>query len=91
MTVFCPPGQAGLRALRSVRPYRAPAGFSRARPRNRNTIDVLKLTDEVKRINKTVDQLKAAVNDVDKPAVRLETIVEMAGYYGPKKIENHQE
>jgi len=54
-------------------------------------IDVLKLTDEVKRINKTVDQLQATVNDVDKRVVRLETIVEMTKYHGPKQIEDHQE
>jgi cell division protein FtsL len=54
-------------------------------------IDVLKLTDEVKRINKTVDQLQAIVNDVDKRVVRLETIVEIAKYHGPKQIENHPE
>ena len=54
-------------------------------------IDVLKLTDEVKRINKTVDQLQATVNDVDKRVVRLETIFEMAKYHGLKQIEDHQE
>ena len=54
-------------------------------------IDVLKLTDEVKRINTTVDRLHATVNDVDKRVVRLETIVEMAKYRGPKQIEDHQE
>jgi hypothetical protein len=54
-------------------------------------IDVLTLTDEVKRINKTVDQLQAIVNDVDKRVVRLETIVEMAKYHGPKQIEDHQQ
>jgi hypothetical protein len=53
-------------------------------------IDVLKLTDEVKRINNTVDQLQAIVNDVDKRVVRLETIVEMAKYHSPKQIEDHQ-
>ncbi|MDJ0803853.1 MAG: hypothetical protein QNI97_13345 [Desulfobacterales bacterium] len=51
-------------------------------------IDVLKLTDEVKRINKTVDQLQATVNVVDKRVVRLETIVEMATYHVPKQIED---
>ena len=54
-------------------------------------IDVLKLTDEVKQINKTVDQLQAIINDVDKRVVRLETIVEMAKYHGPKQIEDHQD
>ena len=53
-------------------------------------IDVLRLTEEVKRINKTVDQLQATVNEVDKRVVRLETIVEMAKYHGPKRIEDHQ-
>ncbi len=51
-------------------------------------IDVLKLADEVKRINKTVDQLQATVNVVDKRVVRLETIVEMATYHVPKQIED---
>ena len=51
-------------------------------------IDVLKLTDEVKRINNTVDQLQATVNVVDKRVVRLETIVEMAKYHGPKQLED---
>ena len=53
-------------------------------------LDVLKLTDEVKRINKTVDQLQATVNDVDKRVVRLETIFEMAKYHGPKQIEDQE-
>ena len=53
-------------------------------------IDVLRLTEEVKRINKTVDQLQATVNEVDKRVVRLETIVEMARYHGPKQIDDHQ-
>ena len=51
-------------------------------------IDVLKLADEVKRINKTVDQLQATVNVVDKRVVRLETIVEMGTYHVPKQIED---
>lgn len=54
-------------------------------------IDVLKLTDEVKRVNKIVDQLHAMVNDVDKRVVRLKTIVEMAKYRGPQQLEDHQE
>ena len=54
-------------------------------------IDVLKLTEEVKRVNKTVDQLQATINEVDKRVVRLETIVEMAKFHGPKQREDHQE
>ncbi|MGD8834270.1 MAG: hypothetical protein PVJ19_04995 [Desulfobacteraceae bacterium] len=51
-------------------------------------IDVLKLTDEVKRINRTVDRLHTTVNDVDKRVVRLETIVEIAKYQGPRQIKD---
>lgn len=48
-------------------------------------IDMLKLTDEVKRLNKDVERLDAHVFDVDKRVVRLETIVEMAK--GSKQLE----
>ncbi len=41
-------------------------------------IDVLKLVDETKRLNKDVDRLQAHVADVDKRVVRLETLVEVA-------------
>lgn len=51
-------------------------------------LDVLKLTDEVKRVNTTVDRLQVTVNDVDKRVVRLETIVEMVKHQGARQIDN---
>ncbi|WP_028580160.1 hypothetical protein [Desulfogranum japonicum] len=44
-------------------------------------IDVLKLTDETKRLNKDIDRLQAHVVDVDKRVVRLETLVEVSKYH----------
>lgn len=44
-------------------------------------IDVLKLTDETKRLNKDIDKLQSHVYDVDKRVVRLETLVEVAKYH----------
>jgi phage shock protein A len=41
-------------------------------------IDILKLTDEVKRLNSEIDRLQTHVVDVDKRVVRLETLVEVA-------------
>lgn len=41
-------------------------------------IDVLKLTDEVKRLNQDIDRLQTHVVDVDKRVVRLETLVEFS-------------
>jgi phage shock protein A len=41
-------------------------------------IDMLKLTDEVKRLNQDIDRLQVHVVDVDKRVVRLETLVEIA-------------
>jgi hypothetical protein len=43
-------------------------------------IDVLKLTDETKRLNSDIDRLQTHVVDVDKRVVRLETLVEVAKY-----------
>jgi hypothetical protein len=43
-------------------------------------IDVLKLVDETKRLNKDIDKLQSHVSDVDKRVVRLETLVEVAKY-----------
>jgi hypothetical protein len=43
-------------------------------------IDVLKLTDETKRLNSDIDRLQSHVIDVDKRLVRLETLVEVAKY-----------
>jgi 3D (Asp-Asp-Asp) domain-containing protein len=44
-------------------------------------IDVLKLTDETKRLNKDIDKLQSHVVDVDRRVVRLETLVEVAKYH----------
>lgn len=44
-------------------------------------IDVLKLTDETKRLNSDIDRLQSHVVDVDKRVVRLETLVEVAKYH----------
>jgi len=41
-------------------------------------LDTLKLTDEVKRLNKDIDRLETHILNVDKRLVRLETLVEMA-------------
>lgn len=41
-------------------------------------IDILKLTDEVKRLNSDIDRLQSHVVDVDKRVVRLETLFEVA-------------
>jgi 3D (Asp-Asp-Asp) domain-containing protein len=43
-------------------------------------IDVLKLTDETRRLNSDIDRLQSHVIDVDKRVVRLETLVEVAKY-----------
>jgi hypothetical protein len=47
-------------------------------------LDTLKLTDEVKRLNKDIERLETHVVDVDKRVVRLETLVEIA-MIGQKK------
>ncbi len=41
-------------------------------------MDVLKLTDEVKRMNKDIERVESVMIDVDKRVVRLETLVEVA-------------
>lgn len=43
-------------------------------------IDVLKLTDETKRLNQDIDKLQTHVVDVDKRVVRLETLVEISKF-----------
>ncbi len=48
-------------------------------------IDMLKLTDETKRLNKDIERLQSHISDVDKRVVRLETLVEVAQYQ--KKID----
>jgi hypothetical protein len=45
-------------------------------------LDVLKLTDEVKRLNKNLERVESIMLDVDKRVVRLETIVEIAKSQG---------
>ena len=40
-------------------------------------VDVLKLTDEVKRLNRATDLLSERTIDIDKRLVRLETVVEI--------------
>lgn len=40
-------------------------------------LDVLKLTDEVKRLNRTTEKLSERTIDMDKRLVRLETMVEV--------------
>ncbi|MCM8854282.1 MAG: hypothetical protein KZQ89_04895 [Candidatus Thiodiazotropha sp. (ex Lucinoma kastoroae)] len=45
-------------------------------------LDVLKLTDEVKRMNKDIERVESVMLDVDKRVVRLETIVEIAKAQG---------
>jgi hypothetical protein len=41
-------------------------------------LDVLKLTDEVKRLNAAIEKLSERTIDMDKRLVRLETMVEVA-------------
>ncbi len=43
-------------------------------------LDTLKLTDEVKRLNRQVQTLSDRTIDIDKRLVRLETLVEVAKY-----------
>ena len=40
-------------------------------------LDVLKLTDEVKRLNSATEKLSERTIDIDKRLVRLETMVEV--------------
>ena len=41
-------------------------------------LDVLRLTDEVKRMNRDIDRVESTLLNVDKRVVRLETLVEIA-------------
>ena len=50
-------------------------------------IDMLKLTDEVKRLNKNVERLDSYSVGMDKRIVRLETMVEMARAQALPKIK----
>lgn len=40
-------------------------------------LDTIKLTDEVRRLNRDIERLETHVVDVDKRVVRLETMVEI--------------
>ena len=50
-------------------------------------IDMLTLTDEVKRLNRSVERLDSHSRDMDKRLVRLETMVEVAQSQSLPKIE----
>lgn len=41
-------------------------------------LDVLRLTDEVKRMNRDIERVESTLINVDKRVVRLETLVEVA-------------
>ena len=41
-------------------------------------LDVLRLTDEVKRMNRDIDRVESTLSSVDKRVVRLETLIEVA-------------
>ncbi len=43
-------------------------------------IDVMKLTDETRGLNKDIDKLQSHLVEVDKRVVRLETLVEVSTY-----------
>jgi len=47
-------------------------------------LDVLKLTDEVKRLNTQTEKLGDRTADIDKRVIRLETMVEIAQKQLPK-------
>ena len=51
-------------------------------------IDMIKLTDEVRRLNRSVERLDSHSFDMEKRIVRLETIIEIAQGQqpAPKKI-----
>ena len=48
-------------------------------------LDVLRLTDEVKRMNRDIERVEATLIDVDKRVVRLETVIEIAAVQGGRK------
>ena len=49
-------------------------------------LDVLKLTDEVKGMNRDIERVEVTLLNVDKRVVRLETMVEMSQLQ--KKIDH---
>lgn len=48
-------------------------------------LDVLRLTDEVKRMNRDIERVETTLIDVDKRVVRLETVIEIAAVQGGQK------
>ena len=51
-------------------------------------LDVLRLTEEVKRMNRDIERVEATLIDVDKRVVRLETVIEIAAVQsGQKQIK----
>lgn len=48
-------------------------------------LDLLRLTDEVKRMNRDIERVEATLIDVDKRVVRLETVIEIAAVQGGQK------
>jgi hypothetical protein len=52
-------------------------------------LDVLRLTDEVKRMNRDIDRVESTLLNVDKRVVRLETLIEVAQAQGSQsRIES---
>jgi len=51
-------------------------------------IDTLKLTDEVKHLNKSIERLDSHSLDMDKRIIRLETIVEIVHTQPIPKIKD---
>ena len=52
-------------------------------------LDLLRLTDEVKRMNRDIERVESTLLDVDKRVVRLETMVEIAQAQGGVKKLDH--
>ena len=51
-------------------------------------IDMLKLTEDVKRLNKGIERIQDHVMDVDKRVVRLETMVELATVDNTRQLKD---
>ncbi len=43
-------------------------------------VDVLKLTDEVKRMNRDIERVEAHILDIDRRLVRVETFAQVAKF-----------
>ena len=52
-------------------------------------VDVLRLTDEVKRMNRELERVESTLLGVDKRVVRLETMVEIAQAQSSAKKLDH--